>query len=64
MSRALDLRGRRGSGQAGGRRVFGLLPPPPPNPRLLGEVKLAEGDGVFDEQGEVLSLEKQGLPAG
>lgn len=33
-------------------------------PCLLGEVKFAEGDSVFDEECEVLSLDQQRLPVG
>lgn len=34
------------------------------HPCLLGEVKFAEGDSIFDEQCEVLSLDQQRLPVG
>lgn len=54
-------RGRRVSGQAGNKEGLG---PARTHPHLLGEVELAEGDCVFDEQCEVLGLDQQGLPAG
>lgn len=49
------------SGQAGDKEGVEIVRT---HPHLLGEVELAEGDSVFDEQREVLGLYQQGLPAG
>lgn len=63
VSKALDLQrvGPGVSGQAGDKEGVELVRT---YPHLLGEVELAEGDSVFDEQREVLGLYQQGLPAG